>query len=215
MRSRTRCQRRRVQSIQRHRVLAVVGEELAQRGVLLRDLLRAFIEPAPHAAQDVDEGRQAMSRLRREIGARVEREQIIRGQEHGQRPAAAATRQGLMRELVDLVEVGAFLAVQLDVDEQRVHHLRRRRVLETLVRHHVAPVASRVADREQDRLALGPRPCQRFFAPRPPIDGIVAVLAQVEAGFFRQTVAHGDVDTRRTRRQPTAKLRLLLRRAVP
>ena len=55
---------------------------------------------------------------------------------------------------VDRVEVGTLLAVDLHVHEVLVHHARRERVLERLVLHHVAPVACRVADREQDRPVL-------------------------------------------------------------
>ena len=66
----------------------------------------------------------------------------------------------MQRRHVDLVDVGPLLAVDLDVDEQLVHHARGGVVLEALVRHDVAPVAGRVADREQDRLArcAWPRP---------------------------------------------------------
>jgi len=42
-----------------------------------------------------------------------------------------------MRGLVDLVEVGPLLAIDLDVDEEPVHHLGDARVLEALVRHDV------------------------------------------------------------------------------
>ena len=54
-------------------------------------------------------------------------------------------------------------------------------VLERLVGHHVAPVARRVPDREQDRLVLGPRRGERVLAPRVPVDRVVGVLAQVRA----------------------------------
>ena len=63
---------------------------------------------------------------------------------------------------VDRVEVGPLLAVDLDVDEALVHQRRGGRVLERLVRHHVAPVAGRVADREQDRLVLRARALERL-----------------------------------------------------
>ena len=73
---------------------------------------------------------------------------------------------------VDPVHVGPLLAVDLDVDEALVHQRRDLRVLERLVRHHVAPVAGRVADREQDRLVLGPRLRERLVAPREPVDRV-------------------------------------------
>ena len=48
--------------------------------------------------------------------------------------------------------------------------LRGRRVLEALVRHDVAPVARRVADRDEDRLVEALGLGERLLAPRPPLD---------------------------------------------
>jgi hypothetical protein len=64
----------------------------------------------------------------------------VGGEEHGERPAAGPLREHLVRELIDLVEIRPLLAIHLDVDEQAIHHLGHRRVLEGLVRHDVAPV---------------------------------------------------------------------------
>jgi hypothetical protein len=52
----------------------------------------------------------------------------------------------------------------------------------------MAPVASRIADRQKDRLsrALGFR--KRFRAPRPPFHRIVLVLEEVRARFAREPV---------------------------
>ena len=116
------------------------------------------------ALAKIGKRRHAVARLLRKVGAAEERRAVGR-EEHGQRPAAGALREHLVRALVDLVEVGPLLAVDLDVDEQAVHHRGDRRVLEALVRHDVAPVARRVADREQDRLVLAARPRR---APRRP-----------------------------------------------
>jgi hypothetical protein len=90
---------------------------------------------------------------------------VLRREEHRQRPAAVAPGQHLVRELVDPVEVGALLAVDLDVDEVRVHQRRGGVVLERFVRHHVAPVAGGVADRQQDRLAFARAPVRAPLAP--------------------------------------------------
>ena len=90
--------------------------------------------------------------LRREVGAAVERH-AVRREEHGHRPAAAAGH-GLHGLHVDLVDVGPLLAVDLDVDEEAVHERGDLVVLERLALHDVAPVAGRVADREQHRLVL-------------------------------------------------------------
>ena len=62
------------------------------------------------------------------------------------------------------------------------------RVLETLVGHHVAPVAGRIAHREEDRLLLARGPAQRFRAPRLPIDGVRGMLQQVRADFVGKLV---------------------------
>ena len=58
------------------------------------------------------------------VGAAEERHLVGR-QEHRQRPAAGALRQHLVRGLVDLVDVGPLLAIDLDVHEMAIHHLPR------------------------------------------------------------------------------------------
>ena len=97
--------------------------------------------------QKLAERGHAVARNRRKIGAAEERPLVVVHQEHGQRPAAAAPGQHLVRQLVDAIEVRAFLAIDLDVHEARVHECGGRRILEGLVRHDVTPVAGRVADR--------------------------------------------------------------------
>ena len=134
-----------------------------QRAAVLLDALRLLPVHALDLAQHVDEGRLAVARALGEIGAAPER--LAGGrEEHGERPAAVLAQQ-MQRRHVDLIDVGALLAVDFDVDEQIVHHARGGVVLEALVRHDVAPMAGRIADREQDRLvaALGLR--QRVAAP--------------------------------------------------
>ena len=70
---------------------------------------------------------------------------LVGREEDRERPAAAPAHE-LHDELVDLIEVGALLAIDLDADEELVHELRDRVVLEALALHDVAPVARRVAD---------------------------------------------------------------------
>ena len=94
---------------------------------------------------------------------------------------------------VDRVDVGPLLAIDLDVHEVLVHERRRLGVLERLVLHHVAPVAGRVADREQDRLVLRPRPRERLLAPRVPVDRVVGVLEQVRAGLAGEAVHEASI----------------------
>jgi hypothetical protein len=44
----------------------------------------------------------------------------LRGEKHGHRPAAPA-REHLHRVHVDLVQIGSFFSIHLDIDEQFVH----------------------------------------------------------------------------------------------
>src|SRR6185312_5371031 len=67
-------------------------------------------------------------------------------------------------------------------------HVRR---FEALVRHHMAPVAGGVADREQDRPVGAPGLGQRLLAPRPPMHRVVGVLQQVGAGLGAEAVHAG------------------------
>ena len=138
------------------------------------------------ALQDLRETGPAEARFGRKVGAAPER-LAVGGQKHGQRPAAVLAEQG-DGLLVDGVDVRAFLAVDLDVDEQRVHLRGDGLVLEGFVRHDVAPVTGRVADRQQDRLVglLGRR--EGRGVPGLPGDRIGLVLQQVRAGLFGQAV---------------------------
>jgi hypothetical protein len=117
------------------------------------DVLAAIAVGFGHALAKIGKAGQAVARFFGEIGA-AEKGRAVGREEHGQRPAAAAPRQHLVRGLVDLVEVGALLAIDLDVDEQAVHHRRHALVLEGFVGHDVAPVAGRIAYRKQDRPVL-------------------------------------------------------------
>ncbi len=98
-------------------------------------------------------------------------------------------RQHLLRKLINLVQVGTFLSIDFDVDEQFVHQLRGASVFEGLVRHHMAPVAGRVADRQKNGLVFLLGACQRRFAPGIPIDRILRVLQQVRAGLLGEVIA--------------------------
>ena len=168
----------------RARVLAQVPRQLralvAQRRLVL----------APQvgdADQQRAEAGTAVLVLGREVGAGEER-LLVRGQEHGHRPAAVPLVHGQGRRHVDVVEVGALLAVDLHGDEVLVHEGGDLLVLERLALHHVAPVARRVADAEQDRLVLRARPRQRLLAPGMPVHRVVGVLQEVGAGAVGESV---------------------------
>jgi hypothetical protein len=91
---------------------------------------------------------------------------------------------------VDRVDVRTFLAVDLDADVVLVHECGHGGVLERVVGHDVAPVAGGVAHAEQDGHVAPPRLGQRVVAPRPPLDRVFGVLAQVRARRSGQAVAH-------------------------
>ena len=139
------------------------GEPLHQRIAVLSDLGGLLAEQPRHFSQHIRKGRTAVARGRRKIRATPDR-LAVRRKEHRQRPAALFAEM-MQRRHVNLVDVGALLAIDFDVDEQLIHHRRGRFVLETLVRHHVAPVAGGVSDREQDRLVRCVRPLPGLRCP--------------------------------------------------
>ena len=161
-------------------------EPLHQRRAVLLDLLRLFAEQPRDLAQHIDKSGPAVTRRWRKIRAAPDRLAAGR-QKHGQRPAALLAEM-MQRRHVDLVDVRPLFAIDLDVDEQLIHDARGGVILEALVRHHMAPMASRIADRQKDWLsrALGFR--KRFRAPRPPFHRIVLVLQEVRARFAREPV---------------------------
>ncbi len=125
---------------------------------------------------------------RREVGPR-EKGLEVWGQEHRVRPAARAGDE-LGRGHVDLVHVGPLLAVHLHADEALVHLPGDLGLGEALPLHHVAPVAGRVADRQEDRLVLGAGAREGLLAPRVPVDGVVLVEEEVGARLACQSVRH-------------------------
>ena len=137
----------------------------------------------PHV---VDGGHQAQEVRLREVRAAVER-MTVRREEDRHRPTATSA-QCLNGVHVDRVDIRAFLAVDLDVDEPAVHLAGDLFVLEALVGHHVTPVAGRVADAQQDRdVPLGCR-CECLRSPRVPIDRVVSMLPQVGRGLGGEPV---------------------------
>ena len=151
-----------------------------------RDLGGLVRVGARHMAQHGDEGRPAVARLLGKIRAPPER-LATRCQEHRHRPPALLT-QRVQRAHEQVVDVRPLFAIDLDVDEERVHDGGRRLVLETLPLHHMAPMARRIADREQDRAVVLPRQRERLRSPFVPVDRIVAMLEQVRARGLGETV---------------------------
>ncbi len=160
-------------------------DDHARRGQHLGPLL----PPDPcDLAQQVDEAGPSPAPARREVGAAMERLQVG-GQPDAHRPAALSRRR-LDERHVDAIDVGPFLAIDLDRDARLVEDGGDRGVLERLALHDVAPVARRVADRQEDRQVAGAGGGERVFAPRKPVDRILRVLAQVRAGFAGEPVGH-------------------------
>src|SRR5215831_9096809 len=88
-----------------------------QRAAILLHALWVLAEDALDLAQQVDEGGLSIARSLGKIGAAPE-----------------------------WLAVGAFLAVDFDVDEELVHYLRGRRILEALVCHDVTPMTGGIPD---------------------------------------------------------------------
>ncbi len=164
----------------------VAADRLAQLRALLLDVAAALFPGMDHRAQNGREAGHAAAVDRREVGAGEERQQIG-SQEDRVRPAALPV-QHLRRQHVDLVEIETLFAVDLDVDERLVHERRDRRIRERLALHDVAPEAGRVADREEDRLVLGLRSCQRLRAPGVPVDRIVGMEQQIRRALGGEAV---------------------------
>jgi hypothetical protein len=93
--------------------------------------------------------------------------------------------------LIYLIEIRTLLAVDLDVDEARIHRCCDCPVLEAFMGHDMAPVTGRIADGQQDRPVGFPRESKRFLPPGKPIDGIVGVLQQIRRCLVDQAVGHG------------------------
>jgi hypothetical protein len=115
--------------------LVLLGDRVALLAVGARELRQQFGESAQAVARGLGKIRAAEKGL------------LLRREKHRQRPAATPPRQQRVRRLVYLIEVGPFFPIDLDVDEKLVHMRGHGLVLERLVRHHMAPVARRVADR--------------------------------------------------------------------
>ncbi len=79
----------------------------------------------------------------------------------------------------------------LDVDEELVHELRSRFVLETFMRHDMAPVAGGITDREQNGFPLACA-CSRAWGSFFPMNWIILMLQEIGAGRSIKLVAgHG------------------------
>ncbi len=146
-----------------------------------RSMSRSPLAPGTRdGLKEVAEARQAVTRLGREVRARIER--LAFGRHEDRRRPAAGARQPDRRLHRDRVDVRPLLAVDLDVDEEVVHERRGVRILERLVCHDVAPMARAVADGDEERLLLRERERERLVAPLVPVHRVLGVLEEVRAG---------------------------------
>ncbi len=184
------------ESVARERLGLLPSRGVGRARDLLRDLPRRVLERRALVSprlRDPEEKRlepgPAVPVLGREVRPGEERP-AVRQEERRERPAAAPGRE-LDGRHVDVVHVGALLAVHLDRDEVLVQEVRDGGVLERLPLHHVTPVAGGVADREEDGLRFPAGPRERLVAPRVPVDRVVGVLEKVRRRFAREAVRHG------------------------
>ena len=91
---------------------------------------------------------------------------------------------------IDPIDIGAFLAVDLDAHEPLIQEPGRLIVLERLVCHHVTPVTCRVADGEQHRHVPFGGLSERVAPPLPPRHRIVPVLEQIRRGCVCESIGH-------------------------
>ena len=149
--------------------------------------------------------RKQLQELRFRVVGAAEERAPVGGQEAGHRPAALpGQRDGGVH--VDRVEVRPLFAVDLDADEVGVHRRGDVVVLEGFVRHHVAPVARRVPDGQQDRHIAPRRLGERLRRPLPPVHRVVGVLAQVRAGGRTKAVGHPGSLVRTNRELPGSSM---------
>ncbi len=165
------------------------GKPFHQCRAVLLDLAGLVTEQPRDLAQHVEEGRFAVARSVGKICAAPDR-LAGRREKHGQRPAAVLAKV-MQRRHVDLIDVRPLLAIDFDIDEQLVHHAGGGVVLKALVRHHMAPMAGRIPDRQQDWLVGLFGRGERFRPPRPPIDRVILVLKEIRARLVGEAILVG------------------------
>ena len=85
-------------------------------------------------------------------------------------------------------KIRALFPIHFDVDEVGVHEGCGGVVLETLMRHDVAPVAGGISDGQQNGFVLVAGFGQGLRSPGLPMDRVISVLQKIRAGFFGKTI---------------------------
>src|SRR3954454_8191184 len=120
--------------------------------------------------EDRAEAGTPISRIRREVGASKKRFQL-RSEPDRHRPSAAPCGC-LNEEHVDPINVGPFLTIHFDGHIITIQYLSNALVLKGFVCHDMTPVASRIANRQENRLIFVARLIESRFPPRQPSHGI-------------------------------------------
>ena len=170
----------------RHRQRHLPPHDVCNALRLLRHAGAIGLPRAVHRAHQVDERRPTERRLRREVRPAEERLERLRIEEHVERPAAARTPLGELREHLarghhEFVHVRPLLAIHLHRNARLVQDAGRHHALEALALHHVAPVAGAVANGHEERHLPATRLGDGLRTPRPPVDRVVRMLQQVRA----------------------------------
>jgi len=150
-----------------------------QRGALL-------VPGRSHLVKHLAEGRHPVPGHRWKVGDPREGPQVGKQEQVGGPSGIALEREERLD--VDGVHVRAFLPVHLDGHEMGVEESRHLWVREGLMLHHMAPVAGRIADREQDRPVLAPRLLEGLRCPGVPVHRVVGVLQEVGTGLVDKAV---------------------------
>ena len=122
------------------------------------------------------------------VGATVEGFKVG-GQEDGHWPA---TLSGQRHDCchVDAVQVGAFLAVDLDADEACLQDGGYFRVFKRFVRHDMAPVTGSITDAQENGLVFTTGFLQGFRTPGIPVDRVVGVLDEIGGVLVCEMIGH-------------------------
>src|SRR5260221_2033689 len=147
---------------------------IGQVTALLFNLRPFLLEGPGNSTQHVFPGGPVINGPGREISAAVKRF-AFGGEKYIEWPAAAAG-DSLHGVHIDMVEVGPFFPVDLDVDEMFVHETGRVRVFEAFSFHYMTPVTGGITDAYQNGLVLRTGFLQSFFTPGKPIHWVMCVL---------------------------------------
>src|SRR5205814_7519681 len=105
------------------------------------DRLRLLAIDTRGLLQDASEGRLSEALLFGKISSSKIR-LALRREKHRKRPSTVVAER-VRGGLIDLIEIGAFFTINLDVDEKLVHERGRFRIREALLIHNMAPMTGR------------------------------------------------------------------------